>query len=208
MLGRSPGDLRGMLVGGTVNPSFHLCPMASESDHPPRNGWGNPATGCCPANAVRFLPSIPSCLFSTDDGVWVHLYDASRMDWNLADGTPITVDVQTRYPWDGRIELKVETQSELEFSMFLRIPAWANNAQATVNGTLIERAIESGSYLEIRRRWLSGDSISLELPMPVVAMTADPRATDFQDKTALMRGPLLYCFEGVDNPGRSVRRLA
>ncbi len=36
---------------------------------------------------------------------------------------------------------------------------------------------------------------------------ADPRATDFQDKTALIRGPLVYCFEGVDNPDHSVRTI-
>ena len=88
---------------------FYLCPMLSDGDHPPRNQWGNPATGCCGANAVRFIPSLPSYMFTTsDDGVWVHLYDACRMDWHLPDGSPIGVDVRTRYPWSGRVELRLD----------------------------------------------------------------------------------------------------
>ncbi|MCY4110433.1 MAG: glycoside hydrolase family 127 protein, partial [Chloroflexi bacterium] len=56
--------------------------------------------------------------------------------------------------------------------------------------------------------WNDGDVITLDLPMPVVGMEADPRAEEFRGKTAVMRGPLLYCFEGIDNMATSVRDLA
>ena len=39
-------------------------------------------------------------------------------------------------------------------------------------------------------------------------MEADPRAEEFRGKTALMRGPLLYCFEAIDNAATGVRNLA
>lgn len=188
---------------------FYLCPMASDGDHPRRNAWGNPATGCCGANAVRFMPSVPSYMFSTsDDGVWVHLYDACRMDWRLPDGSPISVDVRTTYPWSGSVEMHVGVDEPSEFTAHLRIPGWCDGAQVAVNGEPVADPITRGSYLALRRTWTDGDVITLDLPMPVVGMEADPRAEEFQGKTALMRGPLVYCFEGVDNPATSVRDLA
>ena len=188
---------------------FYLCPMASDGDHPTRNAWGNPATGCCGANAVRFMPSVPSYLFATsEDGVWVHLYDACRMDWHLPDGSPISVDVRTRYPWSGDVEVQVGVDEPSEFTVHLRIPGWCDDAQAAVNGECVSDPITRGSYLALRRTWIDGDVITLDLPMPVVGMEADPRAEEFRGKTAVMRGPLLYCFEGLDNVATSVRDLA
>ena len=65
----------------------------------------------------------------------------------------------------------------------------------------------AGSYHGVHRTWADGDEVTLELAMPVVGMEANPRARDFRGKTALMRGPLLYCFEGVDNPDDSGRTI-
>ena len=188
---------------------FYLCPMASDGDHPSRNAWGNPATGCCGANAVRFIPSLPSYLFATsEDGVWVHLYDACRMDWHLPDGSPVGLEVRTRYPWSGRVELRVGVAEPTEFTVHLRIPGWCDDARAHVNGESVSDPITRGSYLALRRTWTEGDLITLDLPMPVVGMEADPRAEEFRGKTALMRGPLLYCFEAIDNAATGVRNLA
>ena len=187
---------------------FYLCPMASDGDHPSRNGWGNPSTGCCPANAVRFVPSLPSYLFSTSrDAVWVHLYDDCGMEWRLPDGSPIALQVRTRYPWSGRVELQIGVPASTDLTVHLRIPGWCDDARADVNGERVSDPITRGSYLALRRTWNDGDVITLDLPTPVVGMEADPRARDFQGLTAIMRGPLLYCFEGVDNAATGVRDL-
>ena len=187
----------------------YLSLMASDGDHPPRNPWGNPTTGCCPANAVRFIPSVPSYFFSTsDDGLWVHLYDDCRMDWRLSDGQPIALTQTTRYPWDGQVTITLGLDGSADFDLNLRIPGWCESATVTVNGSAVDRPVERGTYHRIHRTWSDGDVVTLDLVMPVVAMEADPRATEFQGKTALMRGPLLYCFEGVDNPDHSVRAIS
>ncbi len=182
--------------------------MASDGDHLPRNPWGNPTTGCCPANAVRFIPSVPSYFFSTSDtGVWVHLYDDCRMDWRLADGSPIRLRQTTRYPWDGEVEIRIGLDGPAEFDLHLRIPGWCEDATVAVNGVAVDGPVERGSYHAVHRTWEDGDVVTLDLAMPVVGMEVDPRATDFQGKTALIRGPLVYCFEGLDNPDHSVRTM-
>ncbi len=182
--------------------------MASNGDHLPRNRWGNPTTGCCPANAVRFIPSVPSYFFSTSDaGVWVHLYDDCRMDWRLADGSPIRLRQTTRYPWNGEVTIRIGLDDPAEFDLKLRIPGWCEDATVAVNGKAVDGPVERGSYHGVHRTWADGDEVTLELAMPVVGMEANPRARDFRGKTALMRGPLLYCFEGVDNPDDSGRTI-
>ena len=187
----------------------YLSMMASDGDHPPRNPWGNPTTGCCPANAVRFIPSVPSYFFSTShDGLWVHLYDNCRMDWHLATGQPIVLTQKTRYPWDGQVAITLGLEEPTDFDLHLRIPGWCENATVAVNGSAVDRPVERGTYHGIHRTWSDGDVITLDLAMPVVAMETDPRAADFQGKLAVMRGPLLYCFEGIDNPDYSVRAIS
>ena len=121
----------------------YLSLMASDGDHPPRNPWGNPTTGCCPANAVRFIPSVPSYFFSTsDDGLWVHLYDNCRMDWHLATGQPIVLTQKTRYPWDGQVAITLGLEEPADFDLHLRIPGWCENATVAVNGTAVDRPVE------------------------------------------------------------------
>jgi DUF1680 family protein len=139
-------------------------------------------------------------MFSTsENGLWVHLYDNCRLEWHLADGSPLTIIEKTDYPWDGRISFELQLDKPALFDFFLRIPGWCMNEMVMVNGVKVDVNPAKGSYCRLQRNWNNGDIVSLELEMPVLAMFADPRALDFRNKTALMRGPLVYCFESVDN---------
>ena len=64
-----------------------------------RNAWYD--VTCCPPNLERTFASLPSYFYSTSkDGLYVHLYDNSNLDWHLQDGTPIKVQQKTNYPWE------------------------------------------------------------------------------------------------------------
>ncbi len=180
---------------------FYLCPLASDGDQPPRTIWGHPETSCCPPNAMRLLAALPGYFFSTSaDGVWVHLYDNCRLDWHLDDGLGITLVQETEYPWDGKVTIRVAPQRPATFDVYVRIPGWCENANVQVNGEAAIGAAPPATYCRIRRHWQRGEEITLELPMPVLNVVADSRVRDYRNKVALQRGPLVYCFEGVDNP--------
>ena len=51
----------------------------------------------------------------------------------------------------------------------------------------------------IKRQWNPGDKVTLHLPMPIERVKADPRVKANVGRVALMRGPIVYCFEGIDN---------
>ncbi len=54
----------------------------------------------------------------------------------------------------------------------------------------------------------SGDTVQLELPMPIHRVYAHEKVEEDRGKVALMRGPIVYCLEAVDHPEVDVSRLA
>jgi hypothetical protein len=53
-------------------------------------------------------------------------------------------------------------------------------------------------YASLKRTWKRGDTIDLDLPMPVRRIVANEKIADDIGKVALQRGPLVYCVEWPD----------
>jgi len=70
-----------------------------------------------------------------------------------------------------------------------------------VNGKRVSPKTQKG-YACIARAWQKGDTIELNLPMPVRRLTAHPDVEADRDKVALQRGPLVFCLEWPDNDGK------
>jgi DUF1680 family protein len=71
-----------------------------------------------------------------------------------------------------------------------------------VNGQPAEYTMQDG-YAVINRTWKKEDKVSLTLPMQVQRITANEKLSDDIGKTALQRGPLVYCAEWTDNNGKA-----
>ena len=161
-----------------------------------RNPWYD--TTCCPPNLERTFSSLPGYFYSTSkDGVYVHLYDNSTLDWHLEDQTPLKIQQKTKYPWDGEVHLTVSPAQAIEFTLYLRIPGWARSAKVAVNGKSFSGA-QPGQYLAIRRQWKPGDSVSLILPLATEVLAANPRVSENTGRVAIQRGPVVYCMEELD----------
>ena len=66
----------------------------------------------------------------------------------------------------------------------------------SINGEVVEPSLEDG-YVGLERSW-KNDEVSLEFPMAVRKVVADPKVTEDQGKIALEYGPFVYAFEGGD----------
>src|SRR6267154_1585679 len=158
-----------------------------------RNDWYD--TTCCPPNLERTFASLPGYFYSTSsDGIYVHLYDNSELDWHLENGTDLKVTQKTNYPWDGSVEIAVVPAEASHFTFYLRIPGWAERTQVSVNGKALTVA-KPGEYLPIQRRWSPGDAIRLQMEMTPQMIQANPRLVDDTGRVAIQRGPLVYCLE-------------
>jgi DUF1680 family protein len=180
---------------------FYVNPLASRGGHHRKEWYG---TACCPVNVVRFLPSLPGYFYATnDDGVYVNLYGASDATVPVK-GQKVHISQETRYPWDGKIKLTLHPQRAGPFSVFLRIPEWVepNDATLKVNGERMQHLPQNNGYAPVRIVWKDGDTVELDLPMPVRRVKAHPKVEANNGRVALQRGPVVYCLEAADNGGR------
>jgi len=154
-----------------------------------RQGWFG--TACCPPNVMRTLSSLDQMVAtSDDDGVQLHLYAPARIQAEVG-GAPVGLEVATRYPWHGRVSVRVTESSGEPWTLGLRIPAWADDCTLTVNG--VEQPVGP-----LRRVWAVGDEVVLELPVQARRTVPDDRVDSVRGCVAIERGPLVYCFEQLD----------
>lgn len=169
-----------------------------------RNPWYD--TTCCPPNLERTMASLPGYFYSTsDEGLFVHLYDNSELNWHLHDGNGLRMAQKTRYPWEGEVQMEVSPARPAEFALYLRMPAWSAHSTVRVNGESIAGA-EPGRYLEVRRRWSSGDRVEIGFDMAPRILRANPAVSENTGRVAFQRGPVIFCMEGLDQPTRPHQR--
>jgi hypothetical protein len=119
------------------------------------------------------------------------------MNWRLENGVALNVRQTTEYPWSGDVDLAVSPAQPTEFTLFVRIPGWADGANVAVNGKAITGA-KGGSYLPIQRKWAKGDAVRLQFPMQVQAIESNPQIVENVGRVMIQRGPVVYCLEEVD----------
>ena len=179
---------------------------------------------CCPVNDVRFIPSIAGYIYATrENNLFVNLYVAGSAKCDLA-GRPVTIKQETRYPWDGKVVLTLTAIGTTgEFTVKLRIPGWARNQpvpsdlyryddnlvlkqKLLVNGKQTEFQVVHG-YASITRVWKAGDTLALDLEMPVRRVVSHSEVKANVNRFAVERGPVVYCAEGADNAGKVLGKV-
>ena len=209
------GLLSGVSLDGRT--FFYTNPLASRGEHHRQEFYG---CACCPPNVARFMPRIGGYAYGTDgDGgrMTVAHYMNSSTTCEL-DGQQVKVTQRTRFPWEGDVKLSISPAEPAEFTLRLRIPDWARGELSStplysyvepgappvsvkVNGEQRDAEDLQDGFLKMRRTWEEGDTVSLHLPMPVKRVEASPKVEADRGRVALMRGPIVYCLEGCDNPG-------
>jgi DUF1680 family protein len=217
----------GLIVGVSLDGKhyFYPNPLASDGKEPFNKGSAErqPWFGCacCPGNVTRFVASVPGLAYAhKDDTLIVNLYVAGHAEIRMADQT-VKLDVQTNYPWDGRVQIKVRPEKpDQTFILRLRIPGWAVNQPVPsdlyrfqdalqekvtfqVNDQAMELEIEQG-YAAIKRPWKDGDTVEINMPMPVRRVIAHDKVEADAGRVVLQRGPIVYCIEGADNGNESI----
>ena len=206
------GIISGMSLDGNsffyVNP-LEAIPEASLKDRRmrhvviPRQKWFSCA--CCPPNLARIIASLGSYIHSAgSDALYTHLYIGSEARLSLG-GADVSVKMETKYPWEEKVDISFAMNAKAKFRYAFRVPGWCKKITVNLNGAEAAYRAEDG-YAIIDREWSSGDKVSLVFDMPVAFLRANPRVRDNADKTAVMRGPVVYCAEEADN-GKELFKL-
>ena len=170
---------------------------------------------CCPSNVIRFIPSVPNYIYARrNDSLYVNLFIASKAGIKM-NKTNVEISQKTDYPWDGKVVIKINPKTNEIFAVNIRIPGWAlnkpvpsdlyrylNENQEKVTLKLNAKSIDvtaNKGYAVIERKWSKGDVVELNLPMPVHRVVAHDKVVENHNKIAIVRGPIVYCAEWVDN---------
>ena len=143
---------------------------------------------CCSGTLGQVLADYGiSAYFAGPRGVVVNLYTPSEYRWKR-NGRVVAVRQTTRYPLVPEVDLKIKTLTTEDFTVSLRIPAWAGpGTTITVNGRRVASSIKPGRFFDLRRSWRDGDRITLALDMPLRLEAVDDKHPDV---LAVMQGPL------------------
>ena len=165
-----------------------------------RNSWYG--TACCPPNLTRTLLSLGSYIYNiSDTALYVNQYITNEAQVAFGD-TPVQVAMNSNFPNKGNGNLTLSMDEATDFTLNLRMPAWAGSFTVKVNGTALRLSANEKGWLSISRTWSDGDIIEFDFSMPVRFEKTPDQVTTNIGYTAVRRGPLVYCAEAVDNDFR------
>ena len=125
---------------------------------------------CCQHNHGMGWPYFTEHLVmaTADNGLATMLYAANETTAMVADGVSLRMEEVTHYPFDETITLILHPERDVEFPLYLRIPAWAKGAEVSINNEVQQvEGDAAGRYICISRQWKEGDTVTLRLPMTV-----------------------------------------
>jgi hypothetical protein len=156
---------------------------------PESNIYGlEPNYGCCTSNLSQGWPKFVSHLWmrTEDEGLAAVAYAPNIVSTRIKD-VPVSVEIITDYPFRQDVQLRVSVDEAVRFPLYLRIPAWADEASITIGES--QHAPTAGSFYVLDKEWTGTTDIEIVFPMR-------PRVTRrYNDALALERGPLLYALK-------------
>ena len=123
--------------------------------------------------------------YESGDRLWVNLYVPSTAKWEAA-GVNLAMD--TDFPEGESATLKLTLKSPKQLTLALRRPMWAGAGfTLKINGQPLKDLATPGSYIELKRKWKTGDTVAVTLAK---TLRLEP-LPDNQRVVAIMWGPLV-----------------
>jgi len=170
---------------------------------------------CCPSNISRTWGKLGGylCSYQTNQ-IWIHQLIGAK--WSLPLDSPVSIQSESELPWYGNFSVHIHTKQTQQFALHLRVPSWTEGYRVLLNQQEIRNAKlpttpheatahgydpRKSTHITIDREWKDGDTLTLELEMPIQFHKVHPKVKRSAGKFAIARGPLVYCLEAIDNPG-------
>ncbi len=145
---------------------------------------------CCPHNVGMGWPYYVenAWLATYNNGLCAALYTQCEVRAKVGDGTEVSFAERTDYPFGDTVNLTLASPRAVSFPLYLRVPAWCQQASVQINGKAIDAKPGPSSYVMVSRRWQPGDRVTLRLPMRVAVKTWPAQ----KNAVSVSYGPLDY----------------
>jgi DUF1680 family protein len=193
--------------------------MDTTGRHDEHSGVRTTYLFCCPSKVPGFVTGIGRWIYAKDPrGLYVNLFIGSEVNTEVG-GQAVSLRQVTRYPWNGDIDFIFDKGTNKITNLNIRIPSWVSSGHPipdglytfggeygagsaydiSINGVKENAVTGANGYAALSRKWSKGDKIHVHFDMPVKKVYTDSRVKANHGRVTLMRGPLLYSLEGVDN---------
>lgn len=176
-----------------VVPEF--CTQHTYMNHvkPIRQKWFSIA--CCPPNVARTLASLGQYVYAQEgDSILIHQFISSEVQTETKGGIT-TLKMDSTLMQDGKVSIHAETEKGC--SLKIRIPAYAENWKVLTGGKEEKPEIQNG-YITVTLP--AGEyTVILDLDVHPHWVAANDYVRADAGKAALVKGPVVYCLEEVEN---------
>lgn len=140
-------------------------------------------TECCIGNLHRYMPNYVARMWLKDKkgNPVAALYGPSSVEYDLGNGVTVQIQEQTAYPFEEHVKFcftffvngkKSKKAFDMDFTY--RIPGWVKG--------------ENAGFKTISKRWKSGDTFTVRLPMEIEVVDNPVAGKSIQ------RGPIVYTY--------------
>lgn len=152
-----------------------------------KKGYHNDKWPCCSGTFPQLAADYGiSAYYPGDDGIYVNLFIPSRLKWTQ-NNTRCSVTQRTNYPASSATQLEFELAKPENFTVYLRIPAWADSkTRVSINGKKTDAEVVPGKFLALKQMWKHGDRVEFELGMALRLEAIDEQNPNI---VAPVRGP-------------------
>ncbi len=152
---------------------------------------------CCPPNLARLLTSIERYIYTVKEReILINLYIGSIATLHIEDKV-LEISQESEYVSNGNVLLKCRGNLENPITLGMRIPYWAEDVKAYMNGK--EYVVEKNNGFWFVSGCFNEDVIELRFNDVVRRWYANPKVSEDIGKVAISRGPFVFCMEGMDN---------
>lgn len=153
---------------------------------------------CCPPNIARTLASLGQYIYSVESEkkeIYVNLFVSNQANITIGKQL-IFVSMKTNFPWENKIIIDISGLYAESLHMFIRIPEYADDYKIVQNKKEIVWPIVNGyAVVEVKEDAV----LEIVFAAPPKFVRSNPLVRADVGKTAIARGPLVYCLEEVDN---------
>ena len=118
-------------VCATYLPVDSYSPLISGKRNKGVGGWqllpDKSYYGCCACiSSAGVGVFLGSAITQNDDTVFINFFETGCAELYIG-GTKVNLEIETDYPADGKINIKVKCEKPTKFAIKVRIPEWADN---------------------------------------------------------------------------------
>lgn len=179
------------------------CMPRTSKEHvkPIRQKWFGVA--CCPPNIARTLASMGQYMYSVGENeLFVNLFISNETEVTI-NGQEVKVTLDTKFPFENVVKIDIHNVPANGMKLAVRVPSYAKNYKVLLDGKEAEVSVEKGySYVVIKEAC----GLEVQFDAPAKFVRANPNVRADCGKVALVKGPLVYCLEEIDN-GQNLSKL-